>query len=194
MSIAMQVSERPPPSAVSGEPDFESLFTAHWRPIYLFMARRVGHETAEEIAAQTFETALQNQSSFDPSRGSERAWLFGIALNLSRRHLRGESRRLRAYSRNGVSVNTEETDEVIGALDARCQAPALAKALAQLKRNDRDALLLLAWGELTYEEIAIATDVPLGTVRSRLNRARRVISAHLANDQFVAEIEPQEAF
>jgi len=61
--------------------------------------------------------------------------------------------------------------------------PDLYAGLTDLARRDRDALLLHAWGELSYDEIAQALDVPVGTVRSRIHRARRQLTAHLGGDR-----------
>ena len=76
----------------------------------------------------------------------------------------------------------EETVDVAARVDARAAAPALAAALAALSRADREALLLFAWADLSYEEIAAAVGIPVGTVRSRINRARRQVRERLALD------------
>ena len=66
----------------------------------------------------------------------------------------------------------DPADQVVASVDARGLWPHVAEAVARLPEVERDALLLYVWEELSYEEIATALDVPVGTVRSRLNRAR----------------------
>ena len=73
-------------------------------------------------------------------------------------------------------------DGVEARVDAATAGAALASALSTLGPGERDALLLHAWTDLTYEQIAEALAVPVGTVRSRINRARRVVRERLAAD------------
>jgi RNA polymerase sigma-70 factor, ECF subfamily len=113
--------------------------------------------------------------------------LYGVATNLVRERYRSEGRHLRALGRafEGASA-ADGTDEVDARVDASALAPQLGAALAGLSADDRDALLLLAVAELSYEEIAVATGVPVGTVRSRLHRARRQMQQALASDPSAA--------
>ncbi len=141
--------------------DFERLFEQHFDDVYGYLARRVGPDLARDLASETFTRAFAGRKKFDPRRGEPRAWLFGIATNLLRRHYRDEERRLRALSRYDIAAVDEPGDE-----------PRLAEALHSLAREERDALLLYAWADLDYAEIADALDIPIGTVRSRLHRAR----------------------
>ena len=85
----------------------------------------------------------------------------------------------RALSRVAAEVGTDELDEIVERLDAEYLSPQLSSVLAQLSPADRDTLLLHAFADLTYEQIARATDVPPGTVASRINRARSLVRAHL---------------
>jgi RNA polymerase sigma-70 factor (ECF subfamily) len=98
--------------------------------------------------------------------------LLGIAANLVRGHRRAEIARLRALAREPAAAPQESPER----FDSR--GP-LAAALAELEPKQRETLLLLALGELSYAEIAIALDVPEGTVRSRLNRARAALQEAL---------------
>ncbi|MGY2127808.1 RNA polymerase sigma factor [Blastococcus sp. SYSU DS0617] len=112
-----------------------------------------------------------------------RPWLLGIATNVLRGHERSERRRYRALAREAGRPE-EHADDPADAGDrlaAQALRGPLAAALAGLKPRDRDALLLLAWGQLGYGEIAAVLDVPVGTVRSRLNRARRQTRAALGD-------------
>jgi RNA polymerase sigma factor (sigma-70 family) len=112
-------------------------------------------------------------------------WLFGIAANLARRHRRTEVRRLRAYARTGRDPLLDEHGDAPARLDAAAAGPRLAAALAELRAHDREALLLFAWAELSYEEISLALRIPVGTVRSRLHRARQALRAHLESQETI---------
>jgi RNA polymerase sigma-70 factor (ECF subfamily) len=152
---------------------FGEIFDRHFADIDRYLARRTGREIADDLAAEVFVIAFRGRERYDPSTADVRAWLFGIAANLARRHWRGERRRLRAYARNGIDpLGGLDADEIARRLDARAAGQALAGALAALSRSDREILLLFAWAELSYEEIAAALSIPVGTVRSRLSRAR----------------------
>ena len=152
---------------------FGEIFDRHFADIDRYLARRVGRQIADDLAAEVFVIAFRGRASYDPSAAEVRAWLFGIAANLARRHWRTERRRLRAYARTGVDpLGQLDTDDVNHRLDALSAGPRLAGALAALKHADREILLLFAWADLSYEEIADALAIPVGTVRSRLSRAR----------------------
>ena len=186
------------PSATDGEviaascvdPErFDEVFDRHFRRIYGYLARRLGPDPAADLASEVFAVAFARRGSFDGDRDDAAPWLFGIATNLLRNARRSELRQLRAYARTGVDpVDPDRTGEADDRLDARRAGPALAGALAALRTDDRDVLLLFAWSGLTYGEIAAALDVPLGTVRSRLSRARKTVREHLnASGQLLSE-------
>ncbi|TMR33664.1 RNA polymerase sigma factor [Nonomuraea zeae] len=152
---------------------FATLFTSHAPELKRYVIRRLGLEPADDIVAETFAVALQSLESYDVSRGDERSWLYGIATNLIGRHRRREVGLYKALSRTGAdSVIEPFTDEVDRRVAADGARRRLAKALAGLSQKHRDTLLLVTWTELTYEEAAVALGVPVGTVRSRMNRAR----------------------
>ncbi|GAA4587475.1 RNA polymerase sigma factor [Planotetraspora phitsanulokensis] len=159
---------------------FAAIFDRHAEPIHHYVARRVGTDAADDIVAETFLTAFRRRSSYDPARPDARPWLYGIATTLVARHRRSEVRYLRALSRTGVDPLPESpADGVVERITAQDHMRRLAGALATLGRGDRDTLLLVVWGELTYEEAARALGIPVGTVRSRLNRARRKLRERL---------------
>ena len=156
------------------EPEtFALLFRRHAAQLQRYVARRLGPHVAEDVLADVFLAAFRQRHRYDPDRADARPWLYGIATNLVGRHRRAEVRALRNLERTGVDPVTEAFVE---RSDARVGAAAvgqrLAAALAGLRPGYRDALLLVAWGQLTYEEVAAALDIPVGTVRSRVNRAR----------------------
>ena len=120
-------------------------------------------------------TALNRWSTFDAEDRDPLPWLFGIASNLLRRHWRSQRRTLRAMSR--VAVRESVEDETGEHVDLQRAVRAVTRQLDGMRPEVRDTVLLHAWAELTYEQIAVATGVPVGTVRSRLNRARTALRA-----------------
>jgi RNA polymerase sigma-70 factor (ECF subfamily) len=154
---------------------FGALFDRHAGLLFRFLVRRVGPDVGDDLLGETFRIAFERRASFDVERPSARPWLYGIATNLLARHRRAEARRLRATAAlaSRTSVTSDPADGVAGAVDAAARWQSVTEALADLPDGERDALLLFAWEELSYEEVADALEVPVGTVRSRLNRARR---------------------
>ena len=159
---------------------FAVLFDRHYERIWRYACRRAGPAIADELASETFVRAFAARAQYDRGRLDASPWLYRIATNLLRGHRRAEARRMRAYAR---AVEPAEShgglDGVEQRVDAAAGAPHVAAALASLKPPDRDAVLLLALADLDYEAIAIATGVPVGTVRSRLSRARRQLQDKL---------------
>ena len=152
---------------------FAVVFDRHAGVLFRFLVRRVGRDTADELLGETFRIAFERRATFDLERPSAKPWLYGIASNLVAKHRRTEARRLRATARLAGVVSVEPlADSVVSAVDARRAWPSVMTAIADLPDGERDALLLYVWEELTYDEIATALGIPVGTVRSRLNRAR----------------------
>jgi RNA polymerase sigma factor (sigma-70 family) len=164
---------------------FGPIFDRHYATIHSYLRRRLDAPIAEELAAETFARALRGVARYDEHRADALPWLFGIAANLARRHRRTEVRRLRAYARTGRDPLQDEHGDAPARLDAAAAGPRLAAALAELRAHDREALLLFAWAELSYEEISLALSIPVGTVRSRLHRARRTLRAHLESEETI---------
>jgi RNA polymerase sigma-70 factor, ECF subfamily len=150
---------------------FDQVFEAELEQLHGFIARRLGASAADDLTAETFATAYRRWDALDPSRPT-RPWLYGIASNLMRHHWRKERRMLRAYARTGADPLLVEEDTSLDRLDAQAERAALASALAELRPEDREVLLLHAWAELSDAEIADALSLPSGTVKSRLSRAR----------------------
>jgi RNA polymerase sigma factor (sigma-70 family) len=167
---------------------FELVFDRHFDVVFRYLRRRVGRHRAEELAAETFAQALASRGRFDAAYADARAWLFGIAVNLLRHHYRREERELRAFARSGSDPLASE-EPSLERLDAEASKAVVASALAQLPAIEREALLLYAWAELGYGEIAQALGIPVGTVRSRLSRARgRLRELLAASGQYAEEI------
>jgi RNA polymerase sigma factor (sigma-70 family) len=175
---------------------FRELFERHYRSTLAFLARRVGVDLAEDLAVETFAVAFTRRGTYDLTQPDARPWLLGIATNLLRHHHRAERRKLLAYARSGLDpeVSSDPAYEAVEArMEARAAGPALALALANLRPAERDVLLLHAWGDLSYADIAEALAVPIGTVRSRLSRARgRFRELLAANGQVFGDMDGTE--
>lgn len=150
------------------------LYRDHVDAVHAYLDRRLGSQHAADLTAETFRIAFEQGDRFDAGRGSERAWLYGIATNLLRRHWRTESRRLRALAREAAGVDTsiDPLLRVDERLDASSSAERLLAAVADLSPDDRDLLVLVAWERLPHREVADVLGIPNGTVRSRLHRIR----------------------
>lgn len=153
---------------------FTDVYDRYHRVIYGYVARRLGAELAEDLAADTFVVAFSHRHRFDPARGGLRPWLFGIATNLVAQHRRKEARRYRAIARTDPPPDVGSHEErVVAEVAAQHVRPRLLKALADLPAGERDVLLLVALGQLSNVETATALGIPEGTVGSRLSRARK---------------------
>lgn len=158
---------------------FELIFDRHFDAVHRYVQRRAGIDLADELAAETFALAFARRAKCR-ARESVLPWLYGIATNLLHRHRRAERRQLRAYSRSGVDRWVTPEDEAATRVDGSLLEARLAGALAAMRPRERDALLLYALADLSYVEIAEALDVPVGTVRTWLHRARLTAQRELA--------------
>jgi RNA polymerase sigma-70 factor (ECF subfamily) len=152
---------------------FGEIFDRHFASIHRYLARRVGRDRADDLAAQTFAVAFERRASFRSDAADARPWLYGIATNLLSNNRRSEQRLLQAIARL-----SSEAHESAGAATQDADGE-LAAALRKLEPGQRDVLLLYAWAELSYEQIADSLGIALGTVRSRLARARASLRAEL---------------
>jgi RNA polymerase sigma-70 factor (ECF subfamily) len=167
-------------AASRGQPEqFGIVFDRHARVVFRYLVRRIGPGDADSVLGEVFRVAFEKRASYDTSYEGARPWLYGIATRLVAKHRRAEARRIRATARLASERLTpaDVTDRVDDRVDAAVRWPSVADAVAELPPGERDALLLYVWEELSYEEIAAALGVPVGTVRSRLNRARRRVRA-----------------
>ena len=155
---------------------FGAIFDRHFGAVHGYLARRVGNARADDLASSTFVIAFDRRRQFRPDATTARPWLLGIATNLLRSEWRAERRALDVLGRIAQPVQGfPSADEPAG-------AERLAQGLAELDSDQRDVLLLHAWEELSYEEIAAALAIPVGTVRSRLSRARARLRSALGAD------------
>lgn len=147
--------------------DVGELFRLHADDVFSYAARRVGRDVASEVTSTTFKIALERVESFDPSVGGPRPWLFGIASNVIRGHWRSERRHLRALARVAKRAGpvSDSQAEVVDRVDAQGEIAQVLAELARLPAVDRDVMTLFAWEGLSYNEISIALNIPIGTVR-----------------------------
>jgi RNA polymerase sigma factor (sigma-70 family) len=161
---------------------FAVVFDRHAPQIHRYLARRLGGQVADDLMGETFLIAFGGRARYDAAYPSARPWLYGIATNLVGQRRREEAREYRLRAALGPPADQDcHADRVAERVAAQAMTGRLAGALAVLARRDRDVLLLIAWEGLSYEEVAAALGIPLGTVRSRLYRARRKVRAELGH-------------
>jgi RNA polymerase sigma factor (sigma-70 family) len=156
--------------------DFERLYAAEAPGLYRFLAYRTGDRMlAQDLLADAFERVLRARGRFDRRRGSEKAWLYAIALNVLRDHARRDAARTRAAQRL-VPVPEGGPDLRLEAIGDRDE---LGRALATLSDEEREAIALRFGADLTAPEMAAALGEKLSTVEGRLYRALRKLRAEL---------------
>ena len=147
----------------------------------------VGGQAADDLVAETFLVAFGKRAGYDPRFRDARPWLYGIATNLVGQHRREEVRQFRLRHAAGPApVQNDDAERTVVNLTAQSVRASLAEALSE---PDRDVLLLIAWEQLSYDEVARALGIPIGTVRSRLHRARTKIRQALASTPAAATDE-----
>jgi RNA polymerase sigma factor (sigma-70 family) len=152
---------------------FAVLFDRHAPLIHRYINRRVGHQVADDLVAETFLAAFGKRHGYNLSYADARPWLYGMATNLIGQHRREERRQYRIRQAAIPDLDPPGHDEQVAAdVTAGAVRGLLTDALAGLAAGERDVLLLIAWEQLSYDETARALDIPIGTVRSRLSRAR----------------------
>jgi RNA polymerase sigma-70 factor, ECF subfamily len=161
--------------ARAGDADaFGAVFDACAKSVYNHAFRLTGDwSAAEEVMAMTFLEAWRSRERIAEDGGSLRPWLLGIATNLARGQRRAAWRQRNALARLAVAGDSPDfADDVSGRLDDVDRIKALHRALAGLPGSELEVLALCVWSGLGYAEAADALGIPVGTVRSRLSRAR----------------------
>ena len=162
--------------AAAGEPEaFGVLFERHARAIYNYCFRRTADwALAEDLTSVVFLEAWRRRTSVRMLEGSALPWLYGVATNVVRTSRRSLRRHAAALARLPYdAASPDDADDAPQRLDdQRCMQDVL-RAVARLPQREQDVLALVAWSDLSYEEAAQVLGVPVGTVRSRLARARR---------------------
>jgi RNA polymerase sigma factor (sigma-70 family) len=156
--------------------DFERLYEREAQGLFGFLAYRTGDRAlAEDLLADTFERALRSRGKFDRRRGSEKTWLYAIALNLLRDHARRAAAEGRAVER----VAHGAAPPVPADLDAIEHRDAVQRALQGLSEEEREAIALRFGADLTVPEMAHLLGEPLTTVEGRVYRALRKLRERL---------------
>jgi RNA polymerase sigma-70 factor (ECF subfamily) len=173
--------------AAGDEEAFHAFYLRHQGPLYRYALHMTGRaEAAEEVIQESFLTVMREAGKFDPALGVPGAFLFGIARNHVRRLLEADGRYL--------NLGEEELDKPAGqpfsprALEEESLTDRLARAelgaqvrqaVLSLPEHYREVVTLCDLEEMEYEEAAAVLDCPVGTVRSRLNRARELLLGKL---------------
>lgn len=175
------------------EPEqFGTIFDRHFDAIVGFCVRRLGVARGEDVAGDVFRWAFENRQRFDSEHDDARPWLFGIANNLVRDAFRSAGRQGLAYDRWltwETGDGSELASQVAAAVDARHDLTVVAAVLELQAVEDVETLLLFAWEELTYAQVAEALAIPVGTVRSRIHRVRHRLQEVLDAPLPVPEVE-----
>ena len=157
--------------------DFERLYEEHAAALLSFLALRTGDRAlAEDLLADTFERVLRKRGTFDRRRGSEKTWLYSIALNLLRDHARRSTVERGATERIRFERGTEAPDRNLGQVEDRDM---VGQALGVLSAEEREAVALRFGADLTVPEIAELTGNSLTTMEGRVYRALRKLRAEL---------------
>ena len=161
--------------SAAGDADaFGALFERHAMTIYNYCFRRVGDWTvAEDLLSLVFLEAWRRRDK-QLSAGKVLPWLYGIATNVVRNRRRAERRFAAALGRlPAVAPSPSFADDVDERVDDERQMKHVLALVSHLPRAEQDVLVLCSWFDLSYKDTALALDIPVGTVRSRLSRARR---------------------
>jgi RNA polymerase sigma-70 factor (ECF subfamily) len=162
---------------------FGEIATAHADAVYQYLARRVGHGLAEDLTAEVFLSAFRARSTYQPEFPTVLPWLYGVASNVLRNHQRSELRRLDMLGRMAAESRFmgSSAESIDDAVIFAAAAQRVAAAVTALQPDWRDVVLLIAVQGLSYEDAALAVNAPVGTVRSRLFRAREQLRRELAD-------------
>lgn len=160
----------------SGDPDaFGMLFDGCERKVYNYAFRTTGSwSAAEEVVSLTFLEAWRLRGTVHPEGGSLDPWVMSLCVNVTRNISRAQRRHEAVMSRlPPASALPDFADEVASRLDDAARVAAVRQALGALNRLEQEIIGLCVWSGLDYATAAEALGVPVGTVRSRLSRARK---------------------
>jgi RNA polymerase sigma factor (sigma-70 family) len=152
---------------------FGALYERHARTIYNYLFRRLADwSEAEDLTAVVYLEAFRRRTDAVVVEGKLLPWLYGIATNVLRNRRRAQWRHRRLLAQLAREHHGEAEPDVAGRVEAAEQMRSVLKHIDTLPRGQQDVLALCTWSGLSYEEAAAALGVPVGTVRSRLARAR----------------------
>lgn len=174
--VSSEVSDSQLIVASSTDPEcFGVIFERHFSAVFGFVAASIAVDKADDVASEVFVQAFRQRDRYKPEYASAKPWLFGIAANLVADYYRTQARQNRAYRRvfaRDVGDAGFE-DEALSRVDVEAVSPLLHKAMGLLRSHERAVVILFVLENMSYTEVAAALEIPVGTVRSRLNRARR---------------------
>jgi RNA polymerase sigma factor (sigma-70 family) len=156
------------------DPDhFKTIFERHGPALHRYLSKRARRSVVDDLVSETFISAFRSRHNYDFSYADARPWLFGIATNTVRHHQRSEVRRLDHGIMAGSKMPEDDiANQVVSDIISKAEVERMRRALAQIDDRYSEVLMLIAGSELTYEEVARALDIPIGTVRSRMSRGR----------------------
>jgi|SRR5580658_6067477 RNA polymerase sigma factor (sigma-70 family) len=174
---------RPPSTPLE---EFEQVYLRNVDVLMGYFARRCRDPyTVADLTSETFVRAVDGFARFDPRRGSDRAWLFGIAARVFARHCEQSAGGRDAVARLGGqrTLDEDEIDELAERIDAEREGAALMQRYARLPAVERAAIELVDLAGLAPKEAALALGVSGVAFRKRLSRARsRLRKEHESND------------
>jgi RNA polymerase sigma factor (sigma-70 family) len=178
--------------AVQGEPDaFGALFERHARSVYNYLFRRTADwSAAEDLTSIVFLEAWRRRRDVHLERELALPWLLGVATNVLRNRRRSQWRHRAALERLPRERGEDFADDADARLDDERRMRVVLRSVARLPKREQDVIALRVWADLSYEEAALALGVPIGTVRSRLSRARGRLRELAGPDGHERDCEP----
>ena len=166
---------------------FVDLFRRRNGGVYRFALAICGRrDWAEEIVQEVFVALMNSAQTLDPEKGSMQSWLYSVARNQTRKRLEKESRYV-AFAQDTEGFDLPEAlstqESVLDALTHRERLDALDEAIAELPSPFREVLVLCDLEEANYDVAAGLLECPVGTIRSRLSRARAMLAAKLRDGE-----------
>jgi RNA polymerase sigma-70 factor, ECF subfamily len=161
--------------------EFERLYRANVDAVTAYFARRTADpHVVADLTADTFVTAITGFGSFDPGRGTARAWVFGIARHVYAAHCEAHSQQQRRLQRlaGRRDLDPDQLEELLERVDAERAGRDLVTRLATLPDRDREVIELVDLAGLRPKEAAAALGITPGAVRMRLMRARAFLRTH----------------
>ena len=181
-------------AATRGDGDaFASIYERHAEAIYNYLFRRLADwSEAEDLTAVVFFEAYRRRREAVVVEGKLLPWLYGIATNVLRNRRRAHMRHRRLIAQLASEPERRAAPDAALRAEAAERMRSILEVLRRLPREQRDVVALCVWSELSYDEAAVALGVPLGTIRSRLSRARAALTElDAASRHRETEMEPE---
>jgi RNA polymerase sigma-70 factor (ECF subfamily) len=176
---------RPPTASAGAAAEFERVYRANVAAVTAYFARRSADaHTVADLTADTFVEVITRFGSFDPRKGTARAWVFGIARNVYAAHCEAYSHQRHKVERlaGRRDLDPDQIEELLDRIDAERAGRHLVGRLAALPERDRGVVELVDLAGLSPKEAAASLGLAPGTVRMRLMRARRRLRTAAATD------------